>query len=104
MVERKLPSVLTRYCCFPYRSVLSYAIAPFKVYPAFMRDVREGLVDFKVLKIDAGCVELYTEKGIEFHMPTGENRPHYRLTEAERPAARTESDDEDEEEQEQVEA
>lgn len=50
-----------------------------------MRDVRNGDVDFKTMKIDAGCLEIYTKKAIEFHFPTGPNRPHFKLTEASRP-------------------
>ena len=37
------------------------------------------------MKIDAGCLEIYTKKAIEFHFPTGPNRPHFKLTEASRP-------------------
>ncbi len=87
--------MLTRYSFFPKRSPLSYAVAPVKVYPAFMRDVRNGSVDFKVLKIDAGCLEVYTKTGIEFHLPVGPNRPHFKFTDFEKPQAADDSEDEE---------
>lgn len=58
-----------------------------------MRDVRKGEVDFKALQIDAGCLEIYSKKAIEFHLPVGPNRPHFKLTEAEKPVEIDSEDD-----------
>lgn len=82
-----LPEVKAIATSFPYKSILSFVIKPFKVYPKFEEYSKKNSISTEEMK--GGCIEVYNyvkgKNSIDSYLPYGIGSDKYNLATAPQP-------------------